>query len=668
MKGYKPRFPPNRPRPGGRVRGRGDLSYRTQMSEPVSHHEEEVLGKAYDARLMRRLLTYLRPYKGMTAAALALILLSSVLQLMGPLLTAVALDLFVRPPGAGGQISAPGRLVREMLLARGIDPAQVAEPGLVAVSLVLLVNMMLVFSTLYVQGYLMQIMGQHVMKDLRRQIFGHLQRLPVAFFDRNPIGRLVTRATTDVDALNEMLSAGLVSIFGDVLVLAGIVGVLFWLDWRLALVSFSILPLLFLLTLWFKTRVRASFREVRVRIARINAFLQEHITGMPVVQLFNREAIAHRDFTAINSAHRDAAVRSIFYYAVFFPGVELITAIGMGLLLWVGGGQVLAGALSFGALIAFLQYAQRFYQPLADLSEKYNILQGAMASSERIFRLLDTPATIASPDRPHAPVRIRGSVEFDRVWFSYKEGEPVLKGISFRLEPGETLAVVGHTGAGKSTLANLLLRFYDVDSGAVRVDGVDVREWDLSRLRRGIAMVLQDVFLFSGTIGGNIRLGEEAIDDARLRWAAREVHALPFIERLPDGFDSVVRERGAGLSVGQKQLIAFARALAFDPSILILDEATSSIDTETEQLIQMALERLLANRTSVVIAHRLSTVQKADRILVLHKGEIREIGTHQQLLAQRGIYYRLYQLQFKEQEIRGAGERVEPSTALTPQA
>jgi ATP-binding cassette subfamily B multidrug efflux pump len=629
------------------------LGYRNGVSEPVSHHEEEVLGKAYDARLMRRLLAYLRPYKGMTAGALALIIVSSGLQLMGPLLTAVALDLFIRPKGHQGPISAPSEWVRQLLLERGIEPAQAAEPGLVAISVALLIILSLGFATLYAQGYLLQLMGQYVMNDLRRQIFGHLQRLPISYFDRNPIGRLVTRATTDVDALNEMLSSGLVAIFGDVLVLTGIVAVLFWLDWRLALVSFSILPLLFLLTLWFKSRVRDSFREVRLKIARINAFLQEHVTGMPVVQLFNREEAAHRDFSGINAAHRDATVRSIFYYAVFFPGVELITAIGIGLLLWVGGGQVLSGALSVGALIAFLQYAQRFYQPLADLSEKYNLLQGAMASSERIFRLLDTPVTIAPPERPHAPERIRGAVEFDRVWFSYKEGDPVLKGISFRLEPGETLAVVGHTGAGKSTLANLLLRFYDVDSGAVRVDGTDVREWDLSRLRRGIAMVLQDVFLFSGTIGGNIRLGEETIGDERVRWAAREVHALPFIERLPEGFDTVVKERGAGLSVGQKQLIAFARALAFDPSILILDEATSSIDTETEQLIQKALERLLENRTSVVIAHRLSTIQKADRILVMHKGEIREMGTHQELLALRGIYYRLYQLQFKEQEIGG---------------
>ncbi|HKI05467.1 MAG TPA: ABC transporter ATP-binding protein [Thermoanaerobaculia bacterium] len=628
------------------------MGYRNAVSEPTGQHDEEVLGKAYDARLMRRLVGYVRPYRGMAFGALSLILTSALLQLAGPLLMAVALDLFIRPPGTGGQISTPSVWVRDLLVARGIDPSQVAPEGVAVIAVLYLAILTLIFASVYAQAYVLQMMGQYIMNDLRRQIFGHVQRLPLAFFDKNPIGRLVTRVTSDVDALNEMFTAGIVSIFGDILLLTGIVGVLFWLDWRLALVAFSIVPLLLLLTSWFKARVRQSFREVRVRIARINAFLQEHITGMSVVQLFNREERAYREFSEINDAHREANVRSIFYYAVFFPGVELITAIGTGLLITVGGGRAVTGAISVGALIAFLQYAQRFYQPLSDLSEKYNILQSAMASSERIFRLLDTPATITSPAAAYRPEaeKARGEVEFEDVWFSYKEGEPVVKGISFRVRPGETLAVVGHTGAGKSTLANLLLRFYDVDSGAVRVDGVDVREWDLPRLRRSVAMVLQDVFLFSGTVGANIRLGEDSIDDERVRWAAGEVHALPFIERLPAGFETPVRERGAGLSVGQKQLIAFARALAFDPSILILDEATSSIDTETEQLIQMALDRLLEGRTSVVIAHRLSTIQKADRILVLHKGEVREYGTHQELLALRGIYYRLYLLQYKDQE------------------
>ena len=615
-------------------------------------HEEEILGKAYDARLMRRLLGYVRPYLGMTAGSVGLILLSSALQLLGPLATAVAIDLFVRPPQARtAGLSSAGALVRGVMLAHGIDPARVQAQGLAVTALVLIASLLLTFATLYAQGYVMLLMGQYIMYDLRNQIFGHLQRLPLAFFDANPIGRLVTRVTTDVDALNEMFTSGLVELVGDVLLLAGIVVVLFWLDWRLALVSFAIVPLLVLLTAWFRAGVRQSFRAVRVRIASINAFLQEHITGMPVVQLFGREARAYGEFAEINDRHREANVRSIFYYAVYFPGVELITAFGLALLIWVGGGEALRGAVSLGALIAFLQYAQRFYQPLSDLSEKYNILQGAMASSERVFRLLDTPVPIESPPAAYAPREVRGAIELDGVRFSYKPGEPVLKGISFAVRPGETLAVVGHTGAGKSTLANLLLRFYDVEAGAVRVDGVDVREWSLPVLRRSIGLVLQDVFLFSGTVADNIRLGDPSIDEARLRWAAGEVRALPFIEALPGGLAATVRERGAGLSVGQKQLVAFARALAFDPRILILDEATSSIDTETEQVIQQALERLLVGRTSVVIAHRLSTIQRADRILVLHKGEIREIGTHQELLALRGIYYRLYLLQYREQEM-----------------
>ncbi|HEY0555511.1 MAG TPA: ABC transporter ATP-binding protein [Thermoanaerobaculia bacterium] len=625
------------------------------MGEPVGgHHEEEALGKVYDVGLLRRLVAYVRPYGDMALGSLGLIILSSLLQLVGPLATAVALDLFVRVPGsAPGQISAPSAYVRNLLLANNIYPADIAVSGLTAVSILYLAVLLLTFLALYAQGYVLQLMGQYIMKDMRGQIFGRLQRLPLNFYDRNPLGRLVTRVTTDVDALNEMFTAGLVSIFGDLMLLAGIVVVLFWFDWRLALVAFSIIPLLFWLTSWFRARVRESFRIVRVKVARINAFLQEHITGMPVVQMFNGEERAGAEFDRINAEHRDYNVKSIFYYAVFFPGVELISSLGVGLLIWVGGGRVVSGAISIGALIAFLQYAQRFYQPLSDLSEKYNVLQSAMASSERIFRLMDTPVTISSPAAPFDPETVRGDIEFDDVRFAYKEGEPVLKGVSFRVRPGETLAVVGHTGAGKSTLASLLLRFYDIDSGAVRVDGVDVREWDLSRLRRSVAMVLQDVFLFSGSVGANIRLGNEAIDDARIRWAAGEVHALPFIERLEGGFDAVVKERGAGLSVGQKQLIAFARALAFDPSILILDEATSSIDTETEQVIQKALDRLLVGRTSIVIAHRLSTIQKANHILVLHKGEVREYGTHQELLALRGIYYRLYLLQYKDQELGG---------------
>jgi ATP-binding cassette subfamily B multidrug efflux pump len=625
------------------------------VSEAAGFHEEENLGKAYDARLMRRLLGYVVPHRWTALAAIGLIILSSLLQLVGPLATAVALDLFIRPfAGDAETLSTVSRRVTEEMGRRGME----VEPavGLGIVSSIYLVALALTFLVLYWQGYIMQMMGQMIMFDLRRDIFSRLQRLPVAYFDRNPIGRLVTRVTNDVDALNELFTAGLVSIFGDVVLLAGIVAVLFWLDWRLAIVTFAILPLLLLLTFWFKTRARRSYREVRVRLARINAFLQEHITGMSVVQLFNRETGALDDFSAVNDAHRRANIRAIFYYAVYYPGVELITALGVGLILWYGGSGVVAGAISIGALVAFLQYAQRFYQPLADLSEKYNILQAAMASSERIFRLMDSPLDIASPVDAYRPDEVQGAIEFRHVSFGYKQGEEVLHEVSFRVAPGETVAIVGHTGAGKTTLASLLQRFYDLDSGSVMVDGVDVRRWDLERLRQAIGLVLQDVFLFSGTVAGNIRLGQDSIDEERLRWAAGEVHALEFIERLPQGFDAEIRERGAGLSVGQKQLISFARALAFDPRILILDEATSSVDTETEQWIQLALDRLLADRTSLVIAHRLSTIQKADRILVLHKGRLREQGTHQELLAQRGIYYRLYLLQYRDQPSLDSGE------------
>ncbi len=625
------------------------------MSELETFEEEELLGKAYDARLIRRLLGYLAPHRLRAALAVGLIVLSSLLELVGPLATAVALDLFIRPAGAAGErMSAASRWLAEQLAARGVelDPAG----GLTAVALVYLGSLVLGFGVLYLQGYVMQMMGQHVMADLRRQIFGQLQRLPVAYFDRNPVGRLVTRVTNDVDALNELFTAGIVSIFGDVVLLAGIVAVLFWLDWRLALVTFCILPLLAVVTIWFKLRARQRYREVRVKLAAINAFLQEQISGMSVVQLFGQERRAFTRFSRVNEEHRDANIATIFYYAVYYPSVELITALGAALILWFGGGQVVRGAVTVGALVAFLQYAQRFYRPLADLSEKYNILQAAMASSERIFRLLDAPVEIASPARAHRPATVRGEIEFDRVGFGYLPGEPVLRDLSFRVAPGETVALVGHTGAGKSTIASLLLRFYDVDSGEVRVDGVDVRRWQLDALRRATAMVLQDVFLFAGSVADNITLGSDEISAARVRRAAAEVHALEFIERLPGGLDAAVKERGGGLSVGQKQLVAFARALAFDPRILILDEATSSVDTETERLIQLALERLLAGRTSLVIAHRLSTIQRADRILVLHHGELREQGSHQELIARDGLYRRLYELQYQgEARLPAAG-------------
>lgn len=618
------------------------------MSDAGDFHEETLAVRSYDTRLMRRLLTYVRPYRGMALLAVALIVLSSFLQLIGPLLTAMALDLFIEPQ-ADAQKAEISRWVEGWLRTSGMvsDPAS----GITTLAAIYLVVLVATFGVLYAQSYVMEMMGQRIMYDLRREIFGQLQRLHVSYFDSRPIGRLVTRATTDVAALNELFTAGLVSIFGDIVLLFGIVSLLFALNFRLALVSFAILPLLMLLTFWFKDRVSKSYREVRVRVARINAFLQEHVTGMSVVQLFGREERAFTDFSAANDAHRRANVESIFYYAIYFPGVELITALGAGLIVWYGGSQVLAGVLSLGALVAFLQYAQRFYQPISDLSEKYNILQAAMASSERIFELLDTQPAVVAPTDAYQPAEVRGEISFEDVSFSYLPDEPVLRHLSLQISAGETIAVVGHTGAGKSTLASLLLRFYDASSGNVKVDGVDVRQWDLDTLRGSIAMVLQDVFLFAGDVANNIRLGEASISDERLRWAAAEVGALDFIEQLPEGFATPVRERGAGLSVGQKQLIAFARALAFDPRILILDEATASIDTESEQKIQRALDRLLVGRTSLVIAHRLSTIQKADRILVLHKGELREMGTHHQLLAQRGIYHRLYQLQYRDEAV-----------------
>jgi ABC-type multidrug transport system fused ATPase/permease subunit len=596
---------------------------------------------------MRRLMGYLMPHRGLAAGAHALKADSTLGQHFGPDATALGFDLFLAPAvGAGTGRSSLSTAVAGWLERSDLHPTPVQ--GMTAVALSWVVALLVTFGALWLQGYLLQAMGQRVLADLRRDVFAHLQRLDLAYFDRTPVGRMVTRVTTDIDSLNELFAAGIVSIVGDLLLLAGIAAVLFALDWRLALAAFAILPALFALTVWFKTRARRSFREVRVEVARLAAFLQEHVTGMSIVQLFGRERRALEEFAAINGAHRDANVRGIFYYAVYFPGVELLTAAGLALILALGGARSLTGAVSIGALVAFLQYAQRFYQPLADLSEKYNVLQQAMASSERIFQLLDTPVAVASPAGGHAPDRVSGAIEFDRVGFAYRPGEPVVEEISFRVEPGETVAVVGATGAGKSTLANLLLRFYDVSGGAVRIDGIDVRDWRLDALRRSVGLVLQDVFLFAGTIAGNLRLGEEGFADHRLTAALGEAEALELVERLPGGLAAPVRERGAGLSTGQKQLLAFARALAFDPPILVLDEATASIDTETERRIQRALERLIAGRTSLVIAHRLSTIQRADRILVLHRGRLVEQGTHQELLAANGTYRRLYELQYRD--------------------
>jgi ATP-binding cassette, subfamily B, multidrug efflux pump len=620
-----------------------------------SHHEEEVLGKAYDARLMRRLLAYLWPYKRYAVTAIILTMLSAPLVLAGPPLTKAAIDLFIAPDPTV-QPTGFSLFIKNAAQSFGLggSPYQ----GITFIAIIFLIANLAAFIVQYTQAIVMQAMGQYIMYDLRKQIFAHLQRLPVGFYDRNPVGRLMTRLTTDVDALNEMFTAGVITIFGDLAMIFYIVIFMFQVNWRLALVSFAILPLLAALTTWFRLGARTSFREVRVRIARINAFLQEHITGMPVVQLFNREEKEMRKFDEINSAHRKANIDTIFYYAVFYPAVEIIGSVGIALIIWYGGGQVVRGVATIGTLVAFIQLARSFYEPISDISEKYNILQAAMASSERIFKLLDEPVTIKSPEKPAPLGRARGHIEFRNVWFAYKNEDWVLKDVSFTAEPGERVAFVGHTGAGKTTITNLLLRFYDIQRGQILLDGVDIREWGLEELRSNFSIVLQDVFLFSGDIASNIRLGNQDITEEQLLHASREVHADAFIQKLPEGYRTELRERGAGLSVGQKQLISFARALAFDPRILVLDEATSSIDTETEILIRDAVERLMRGRTSLVVAHRLSTIQSVDKIIVMHKGEIREVGRHQQLLAERGLYWRLYQLQFYQDAKRLMAESV----------
>ena len=606
-------------------------------------HEEEVLGKAYDSRLMRRLVGYLRPYGRQVTFAIATIVGNSALQLAPPYLTKTVIDHYIP--------------------ARDLS-------GLTVIAVLYLTTLVASFAFEYAQTWTMQVTGQRVMFDLRMQVFTHLQRLDLRFYDRNPVGRLMTRVTTDVDVLNELFTSGVVSIFGDVFTLFGIMAVLIWMDWRLAIVAFSVLPLIALITQWFRRNVRDSYRTVRAWIARINAYLQERITGMSTVQLFRRE---ERDFAAfddIDRAHRDANVQSIFYYAVFYPAVELVSALAASLIIWYGGGRVMADLLTLGSLVAFLQYSQRFFRPISDMSEKFNVLQGAMASSERIFALLDTPVEVKSPEvrreldtaslvrlKPDTtggpettggPDTAGGVIEFENVSFAYVPGEAVLKNVSFRVEPGQRMALVGATGSGKTTIVNLLLRFYDVQEGRITIDGVDIREMDLAELRATFGLVLQDVHLFSGTIAANVRLGHSEIDDAQVRHALESVHAWGFVSQLPGGLSAPVAERGATLSVGQKQLLSFARALAFNPRVLVLDEATSSVDTETEFLIRDALKVVMRGRTTIAIAHRLSTIQDMDRILVLHKGELRETGTHQELLARRGIYHRLYQLQFKE--------------------
>jgi ATP-binding cassette subfamily B protein len=505
----------------------------------------------------------------------------------------------------------------------------------------------------YLQAILINSVGQYVMFDLRRELYDKLQRQEVAFYDRNPVGRIMTRLTTDVDALNELFTSGVTDVLGDLVMIVAILAMMLWMDVQLTLVTLLTIPMLWAATTWFRKGARRGYDMVRTRIARINAFLQEHFAGAQTVQIFNAEAKSLRRFKTINEDYRKANIDTIFFYAVFFPLVDFIGAVGIALIIWFGGYRVMQNTpahtvLTLGALVAFIQYSGSLFQPIRDISDKYNVLQGAVVASHRIFKTLDLPIAITTPERPLKTGRARGDIEFENVWFAYKNEEWVLKDVSLKVQPGQSVALVGHTGSGKTTITNLLMRFYDVQRGRILLDGVDIRDWELKSLRENFAVVLQDVFLFSGTIEGNIRLGREDIGEDRVRWAASEVHADRFIQRLRDGYKGEVKERGAGLSVGQKQLISFARALAFDPALLILDEATSSIDTETEQLIQQAIARVMRDRTSIVVAHRLSTIQRADQIIVLHHGEIREQGTHQELLAQRGLYWKLYKLQYAD--------------------
>jgi ATP-binding cassette, subfamily B, multidrug efflux pump len=656
----------------------------------ATHHEEEVLGKAYDSRLMKRLLRYMRPYKWRVSVALVSIVLKAGADVLGPFLTMVAIDRYLAPAH-----QAPSLLAKWLSATPLIGIAQIAAIYVGLITLIFLLE--------YLQTYLMQWAGQMVMFDLRSEIFRHLQRMHIGFYDKNPVGRLVTRVTTDVDALNEMFTSGVVSIFEDIFVLTGILAIMLCVNWKLALITFAVLPFIAMATKMFRDRVRDSYRRIRVAIARINAHLQEHVSGMMVLQLFNREQKAFEQFSDVNALHMEAFKDAIMAHAVYYPVVEILSSIAIACVIWFGGQDVMrqlhitglafgfgakswfplhrtSNAVTLGVLVAFMQYAQRFFRPIQDLSEKYNILQSAMAAAERVFKLLDTPVEINE-----APITVKpegpGRIEFDHVWFAYRTvprnggthgggadlrvrpgerssamtnaGEPdwVLRDVSFTIEPGETVAIVGHTGAGKTTLISLLLRFYDVQRGAIRIDGIDIKEMALSDLRRRFGVVLQDPFLFTGTIEGNIRLGTDWIRDEDIREAAEDVNLTDFIHHLPNTYKEEVHERGSTLSTGQKQLISFARALAHSPSILILDEATSSVDTETEFKVRDALGKMVEGRTSIVIAHRLSTVQRADKIIVMHKAQLREMGTHQQLLARRGIYYKLYQLQYKDQEI-----------------
>lgn len=627
-------------------------------------HEDEVVGKAYDSRLMRRLLVYLKPYRWTAIVACIAVVLKAAIDVSGPYLTKVVVDKYMT--------HAP--LAEQSMLAHYLSSN--AWQGITQIVVLYMGMLLFGYALEAIQTYLIQWTGQKIMFDLRREIFRHLQQMDVSFYDRNPVGRLVTRLTNDVDALNELFTSGVFAIFEDIFVLIGIIAVMLHMCWWLALLAFSVLPFILLVTRVFRKYVRESYRRIRTALSRINSYAQEHVSGMGIVQLFNREKPAFAGFSSINKNYLDAFKDSIFAYALYYPAVEVLSTIAIALVLWRGGLSVLHGTVLLGVLVAFTQYSQRFFRPIQDLSDKYNILQAAMAASERVFKLLDTEAEIISPAQPllaEAASAQRGSLAFRNVWFTYQQLTPeqlekiasatseelaamseiewILRDVSFTIEPNQTAAIVGHTGAGKTTLTGLMMRFYDIQHGSVLVNGIDVRLQDLTTLRQNFGVVLQDPFLFSGSIADNIRMGTPAISDQALREAAEQVNVSEFIESLPGQYDEMLRERGNSLSTGQKQLINFARALAHDPKILILDEATSSVDTDTEVRVRLALERMVEDRTSVIVAHRLSTVQRADVILVMHRGQLREMGSHQQLLLTRGLYWKLYQLQYKDQEL-----------------
>lgn len=599
------------------------------------HHEDEILGKAYDARLMARILRYLRPYWKLLAVSFIFLLLQTGGQLLGPYITKVAIDRYIAQ--------------RDI---HGLDVMALAYLGVVFFS----------FVVLFIQTYATQYTGQRAMHDLRMEIFSHLQKQDMAYFDRHAVGRLMTRTINDVETLNELFSTGVVGLLGDVSMVFGIAAMMLWLDWKLALVCLAAFPAILYISRFYRRRAREVYRESRLILGRLNAGLQESIAGVATIQAFAQEEKMYRRFQEVNLSYRDVLLRSIRYNAVFFPIIEIFSALSVGLLLWYGAQQVFSSAVQAGVIVAFIQYIQRMYQPIRDLAEKYNIMQAAMASAERIFALLDTPETIKNPAQPKTIERLTGEVEFKNVWLSYRADEPVLKDISFRVRAGEKIALVGATGGGKTSIISALCRFYDVERGAILVDGVDIREWNKQELRRRLGLVLQDVFLFSGDIATNITLGDARIGETQMLEAARRAHIAPFIERLPRRYHEEVQERGSTLSQGQRQLLSFARALAFDPKILVLDEATSSVDTQTEALVQEALDELLKDRTALIIAHRLSTIKHADRILVIHKGEIWEEGSHHELLAQGGLYARLYDLQYRFQERDG---RIADAVAMT---